>query len=195
MQLQRQAANVSRIPASVSAVRRRLEPLSATAASPPSDAPRLALVREPRKQSQTSPDSSSARSRGSKVRCQAVFLDGGGVIVLPNGELVRQALRRLEIEIDPSLVARAHYRSVRQIDRALVDGAPIAYLGAVCRALGVPTSRLEDAVEALLSLADRGRSGEILWSQPAPHAITTMEALRSVGLPVFVVTNSDGHAA
>jgi phosphoglycolate phosphatase-like HAD superfamily hydrolase len=152
-------------------------------------------VPEARNPSQTRKDSSSADSRRLKVRCQAVFLDGGGVIVLPNGDLVRAALKRLGIEIDPSLVAPAHYRAVRQIDRGSVDGAPIAYLGAFCRALGVQASRLEDTVEALLDLADRGRSGEILWSRPAPHAIATIEGLRSVGLPVFVVTNSDGHAA
>jgi HAD superfamily hydrolase (TIGR01509 family) len=117
------------------------------------------------------------------------------VIVLPNGELVRDGLKRLGLEIDPSLVPGAHYRAVRQIDRALVDGAPTSYLRAFCRALGIPASRLEDAVDALLQLADRSRSGKILWSQPAPHAIATLEALRSAGLPVFVVTNSDGHAA
>lgn len=117
------------------------------------------------------------------------------MIVLPNGDLVRAALKRLGIDLDPQLVAPAHYRAVRQIDRALVDSAHTAYLQAFCRALGVPESRLEDAGDALQHLADRGRSGEILWSRPAPHAIATIEALRSAGLPVFVVTNSDGHAA
>jgi predicted HAD superfamily phosphohydrolase YqeG len=124
-----------------------------------------------------------------------VFLDGGGVIVLPNGDVVSAALKQLGIEIDRSLVPRAHYRAVRQIDRALVDSGHTAYLQAFCRALGVPESRLGDAGDALQHLADRGHSGEILWSQPAPHAIATIQELRSAGLPVFVVTNSDGHAA
>jgi FMN phosphatase YigB (HAD superfamily) len=124
-----------------------------------------------------------------------VFLDGGGVIVLPHGGLVRAALGGLGIDIDASLVPRAHYSAVRQIDRALVDSAAIAYLREFCRALGVPAARIEDAVAALLHLADRSQSGKILWSEPAPHAIATLEALRSAGLPVFVVTNSDGHAA
>jgi putative hydrolase of the HAD superfamily len=143
----------------------------------------------------TSIDYLSAQPRRSKVRCQAVFLDGGGVIVLPHGGLVRAALGGLGIEIDASLVPRAHYRAVRQIDRGWADSSATAYLREFCRGLGVPAAGVEDAVAALLHLADRGRSGEILWSQPAPHAIATIEALRSAGLPVFVVTNSDGHAA
>jgi putative hydrolase of the HAD superfamily len=117
------------------------------------------------------------------------------VIVLPHGGLVRRALGSQGIDIDPSLVPGAHYWAVRQIDRRLADSAHVAYLRTFCRALGVPAERLEDAVGALSHLADRSRSGEILWSQPAPHAVDTMEALRSAGIVVVVVTNSDGHAA
>lgn len=129
------------------------------------------------------------------MRCQAVFLDGGGVIVLPHGELVRVALSGVGISIDASQVARAHYWAVRQIDRVLADSAPIIYLRTFCRALGVPAERIEDGVRALSDLGDRSRSGEILWSQPAPHALETIEALGSAGVAVIVVTNSDGHAA
>ena len=117
------------------------------------------------------------------------------MIVLPHGGLVRAALGGLGIEIDAFLVPRAHYRAVRLIDRGWADSSAVAYLREFCGGLGVPAAGVEDAVGALLHLADRSRSGEILWSQPAPHAISTIEALRSAGLPVFVVTNSDGHAA
>jgi FMN phosphatase YigB (HAD superfamily) len=99
------------------------------------------------------------------------------------------------IDIEASLVASAHYWAVRQIDRVLADSAPVVYLRAFCLALGVSPERIEDAISALSRLADRSRSGEILWSQPAPRALQTIEALRSAGIAVVVVTNSDGHAA
>jgi FMN phosphatase YigB (HAD superfamily) len=124
-----------------------------------------------------------------------VFLDGGGVIVLPHGGLVRAALGRLGIGVDSAMVPRAHYRTVRKIDTGSTDSAEVSYVREFCRALGVPAPRIDDAVEALVQLADRSRSGEILWSQPAPYATATLGALRSAGIPVFVVTNSDGHAA
>jgi putative hydrolase of the HAD superfamily len=130
-----------------------------------------------------------------RVRCRAVFLDGGGVIVLPHGGLVRAALRGVGIDIDPSKVPDAHYRSVRLIDRVLADSAHVVYLRAFCEALGVPAARLEDAIGALSDLADRSRSDEILWSHPGPHALKTIDALCAGGIAVVVVTNSDGHAA
>jgi HAD superfamily hydrolase (TIGR01549 family) len=135
------------------------------------------------------------QKRRQPVRCQAVFLDGGGVIVLPHSGLVQRALGEVGIDIDPSLVPQAHYWAVRQIDRDLADGAHASYVWAFCRALGVAPERLEDAIGALSELGDRSRSGEILWSQPAPHALETIDALRSAGIAVVVVTNSDGHAA
>jgi putative hydrolase of the HAD superfamily len=137
-------------------------------------------------------DLSGGRER---VRCRAVFLDGGGVIVLPHGGLVRDALAGVGIDIDPSMVPDAHYRSVRLIDRVLADSAPAVYLRTFCEGLGVPPARLEDAIRALSRLADRSQSGEILWSQPGPHALKTIHALRAAGIAVVVVTNSDGHAA
>lgn len=45
------------------------------------------------------------------------------------------------------------------------------------------------------SSADRPGSGEILWSEPAPQAVRTMDALSAAGIAVVVVTNSNGHAA
>jgi putative hydrolase of the HAD superfamily len=131
-----------------------------------------------------------------RIRCRAVFLDAGGVIVLPHRGLVRDALLRVEIDIDASTVPRAHYQTARAFDRdAEMGRASPAYVPAFCRALGIPGARRADAIEALSRLADRGRSGEILWSEPAPHAQRTIAALSRAGIAVFVVTNSDGHAA
>jgi FMN phosphatase YigB (HAD superfamily) len=124
-----------------------------------------------------------------------VFLDGGGVIVLPHRGLVRDALGAVGIDIDMARVAPAHYRAVRQIDRVLAHSAPVVYARIFCQALGVPPERIEDAVRALSDLADRSRSGQILWSEPGPSALDTIEALRAAGISVVVVTNSDGHAA
>lgn len=115
--------------------------------------------------------------------------------MLPHGGLVQAALAEVGIAIDASRVPDAHYWAVRQIDRGLVESAPVDYVRAFCRALAVPPDRVGDALGALAHLADRSRSGEILWSQPAPGALETIEALRSAGIAVVIVTNSDGHAA
>ena len=124
-----------------------------------------------------------------------MFLDGGGVIVLPRAKLVREALVRVGVEVAESAVAGAHYRTVRELDRRSASGADAGYLAPFCEALGVPRSRQDDAIAALAELADRKRSGKVLWSQPTPHAVESLEALSSAGIPVIVVTNSDGYAA
>lgn len=109
--------------------------------------------------------------------------------MLPHRGLVAGALAEAGVRIDPRAVAPAHYRAARALDR----GAAGDYLGVLVRALTVPESRRAAAAAALGHLADRRRSGEILWSEPAPGAAETLGALRHAGISVVVVTNSDGH--
>jgi putative hydrolase of the HAD superfamily len=131
-----------------------------------------------------------------RIRCRAVFLDAGGVIVLPHRDLVASSLAQVGAEIDANLVARAHYEAVRRLDRDPdLRRRPDAYLRVLCSALGVPSTREGDAIAALSRLADRRISGQILWSEAAPHARRTIVALRRAGIAVLVVTNSDGHGA
>jgi putative hydrolase of the HAD superfamily len=122
-----------------------------------------------------------------RVRCRAVFLDAGGVIVLPDRHLLAGALARVGIDIDPDAVPRAHYRAVRALDPD--------YARALFSQLGIISGQTAEALAAWERLADRRRSGEILWSEPTPGAARTIAALRGAGITVVIVTNSDGHAA
>jgi putative hydrolase of the HAD superfamily len=122
-----------------------------------------------------------------------VFLDAGGVIVLPHRGLVAAALAEVGVEIDAEAVAPAHYRAVRALDRGAGGPGSAGYREALCRALPVPAAQRDAAVAALARLADRRRSGEIMWSEAAPGALQTLHDLRRAGLPVLVVSNSDGH--
>lgn len=131
-----------------------------------------------------------------RIRCRAVFLDAGGVIVLPNRDLVTASLARIGIDIDASAVAPAHYQAVQRLDSDPgIHDPPDSYPRALCSALGVASERLAAAVAAVSRLADRSISGEIMWSEAAPHARRTIAALQRAGIAVFVLTNSDGHAA
>jgi putative hydrolase of the HAD superfamily len=135
-------------------------------------------------------------NRQERIRCRAVFLDGGGVIVLPHRGIVAAALAGAGIEIDPASVSTAHYRAIRRLEVARPSGTlPNGYLRALCGALNVGADALDRALDALAYVEDRARSGEILWSEPAPGALPIIAALRRAGVPVVVVTNSDGHAA
>jgi HAD superfamily hydrolase (TIGR01509 family) len=61
-----------------------------------------------------------------RIRCRAVFVDAGGVLVLPDRHLLASALAGAGIDIDTAGVPRAHYRAVRALDRALLPGAAAA---------------------------------------------------------------------
>ena len=115
--------------------------------------------------------------------------------MLPSRNLVRAALAELGIACDESAVAPAHYRVAWRLDHDAAMGREGGYFPALCEELGVPPARMRDAIGALSRLADRHLSGEILWSEPAPHALETIDALGRAGIAVVVVTNSDGHAA
>lgn len=119
-----------------------------------------------------------------------MFLDAGGVLVLPRRDLVAAALARAGVQIDPAAVPHAHYVAVNRLDR----GAPEGYFALLCEELGVPAADRPRAAGALDRLGDRRRSGEILWSEPTPHALKTIDALQAAGIDVLVVSNSDGHA-
>lgn len=125
-----------------------------------------------------------------RLPCRAVLLDAGGVIVLPDRKLLAGALSHVGIGIDPGAVPRAHYRAVRTLDTRPGTG----YSAALFPQLGIIPGQTAEALAAWDRLADRGRSGEIIWSEPTPGALETIAALRRRGLPVVIVTNSDGQA-
>ena len=129
------------------------------------------------------------------IPCRAVFLDAGGVIVLPDGHLLADALARVEIDVDPSAVPLAHYRAVRALDRAVRAPGRSDYPGALFPQLGIVPGRTAEALVVWERLADRARSNQVLWSEPTPSARDTIATLQRAGLAVVIVTNSDGHGA
>jgi putative hydrolase of the HAD superfamily len=52
--------------------------------------------------------------------------------------------------------------------------------------------RTAEAIAVWERLADRTRTGRVLWSEPTPRAAETIAALQRAGIAVVIVTNSDG---
>ena len=121
-----------------------------------------------------------------------MFLDAGGVVVLPDRHLLAGALADAGIQIDPDAVPRAHYRATRTLDRATATARP-DYPGALFPQLGIVPGRTAEAIAVWDRLADRRRSPHVLWSEPTPGAVEVIAALQDAGIAVIVVTNSDGR--
>jgi putative hydrolase of the HAD superfamily len=127
-----------------------------------------------------------------RLRCRALFLDAGGVLVLPDRRLLARALATVGIEINPAAVPSAPYRAVRTMDRTAKAARP-TYAAALFTQLGIVPGRAAEALAVWKRLADRARSGEVLWREPTPGAHDAIASFQRAGLPVVIVTNSDGH--
>src|SRR5436305_1275068 len=105
------------------------------------------------------------------MHTRAVLLDAGGVIVLPDGRLVSDALRLVGIAIEAGDVPAAHYRAVRMLDDDPgLRERPDAYFHALCAALGIGVKLEPTAARAVARLGDREVVGAVLWSEPVRGA-------------------------
>jgi putative hydrolase of the HAD superfamily len=123
---------------------------------------------------------------------EAVFLDVGGVLHLPDHGIIGEALRRAGVDgsFHPELLDRAHYAGIA----ALVDwpaterGIWTAYQEAYAREVGAPEEYVPDVV-AELDVAFRIDG---IWNRLIPGCMEGLRALRDTGVALAIVSNSDG---
>lgn len=127
----------------------------------------------------------------------AVLIDVGGVLVLPNEDLVADALARIGHDVDRTRLPVAHYHGAAALEHwpdtedgthrdAAVYGA---FNEAYARAVGVPSALLEKARRALDEVF-----GHIdMWTHPAPGAREGLEALSRTDRRLAIVSNANGQ--
>lgn len=127
-------------------------------------------------------------------RPSAILLDVGGVFLLPAHAQIRSALRGIGHEVlDDDTIDRAHYLSVRAFPMDL-DGTEVmtpywdAYLETYAGAVGVPAGLVAQAVEQLRDAYVIGG----LWSHLIEGSKEGLSRLVATGIPIGVVSNSDG---
>jgi putative hydrolase of the HAD superfamily len=115
----------------------------------------------------------------------AVLLDAGGVLVLPDPIRMREALAPHGATPDDDTCWLAHYRGMREVDRLGAPDWPTVDR-VVARTAGVPEDRIDDALGAIerIYLAED-------WV-PAPGAAGAMRALEAAGLQLAIVSNASG---
>lgn len=123
------------------------------------------------------------------LNVDVVFLDAGGVLVVPSHDAIHDRFSAAGFEIDPDLLFEAHYRGVQAIDVA--QAAPEVfddYHRAYATHLGVEEASLAAAATVLQDLW--ATSG--LWRQPLPWAVEGLAAIAATGVPIVIVSNADG---
>jgi putative hydrolase of the HAD superfamily len=128
---------------------------------------------------------------------EAVVLDVGGVLLLPDPEAIGAALTAAGIEHRPGALPWAHYGGVAALDAHLeqwpAGGAPGHYLSGFAAAAGVSGSRAGEAAEVLRDVF--AQPSIEVWCHLTPWARPDLRALAERGLPTAVVSNSDGTVA
>lgn len=127
-------------------------------------------------------------------RVDAVVLDAGGVLVLPDFDRLRGALDEAGIAHDQSESAfrRAHYAGMRAYDRStdppeVWNGYVVHYL----EELRVAPEEREVASTVVAQIFE-GHTHE-LWIWPILETLTALRRLADAGVPLAVVSNADGH--
>ena len=123
------------------------------------------------------------------TRFEAIWLDAGGVLVLPDPDVLGPLLAYYGGAVDVEHHQRAHYaamavksaqgaeeRDWRDYDRAYVES------------IGVPPDDVEEAA-ALLGQT----RGALVWRWPIPSSGPALAALAEAGVPLGVVSNASGQ--
>jgi putative hydrolase of the HAD superfamily len=118
----------------------------------------------------------------------AVSLDVGGVVVVPDHGIIGHALTSAGITHDRTAFLDGHFRAMAAVDRARAQPETfVDYADAFLSAVGVPAAQLEAAVAVL-----DGLLAAPLWHQPVPGARAAVRRLAAAGLRLAVTSNSDG---
>jgi putative hydrolase of the HAD superfamily len=121
----------------------------------------------------------------------AVSLDVGGVLVVPDHGMLAAALDASGIGHDRARFAEAHHHAMAAVDRAASDPEDFTdYLHGFLGAVDVPAEQVEAAHEALAGVLRTP-----VWCQPVPGARAALVALVDAGVRLAVTSNSDGTVA
>jgi putative hydrolase of the HAD superfamily len=123
-----------------------------------------------------------------------VLLDVGGVFLLPDRARIRQALDQVGHGVtDNAAIDRAHYQAARVFPMNLEGDEDLRhhwdrYLEVYARSLQVPEGLVDQAVEHLRNEYVSGG----LWTEIIPGSPRGLEELVGTGVPVGIVSNSNG---
>ena len=118
----------------------------------------------------------------------AVSLDVGGVLVLPDQGILAHLLERHDIPFDRGRFTEGHYRAMAEFDRCRAEPETFTdYQRGFLRAIDVPDEYLEVGAAALREILSIP-----LWCQRLPGSLAAARRLGAAGVPLVLTSNADG---
>ena len=122
---------------------------------------------------------------------EAVSLDVGGVLVVPDHGILAHFLAAAGIAFDRAAFGDGHYRAMAEVDRQGSFPETFGhYHDGFADAVGVPVDQREAACAVLRQVLI-----PTLWCQPLPGARDAARRLAAAGIRLAVTSNSDGTVA
>src|ERR1700704_5635860 len=121
---------------------------------------------------------------------EAVLIDVGGVLLLPDHDRIAAALAQADVHVARDLLDRAHYAGVAALDQFTEGDREIwvRYNRAFTRACNTPEDALDDAVKHLLNEFATGA----VWSRIIPGSVEALQGLAALDVKLAIVSNADG---
>lgn len=133
----------------------------------------------------------SVKPGSGESRFDAVLFDAGGVLVVPDPNVLAPTLAYYGGSTDHGLHIRAHYAAMAAKSRAGVGESDWThYDSRYVRTVGVPEHEVESASRVLGATRHAH-----LWRHPVPGAAEALAALSAAGVPIGVVSNASGQIA
>jgi HAD superfamily hydrolase (TIGR01509 family) len=129
------------------------------------------------------------------VALETLFLDAGGVLLYPNWQRVSDALAGYGVAVAADALARADPHARRQLDDMRTIGTTTdasrgwLFFDLILAHAGIQRS---DATAAALTDLHAYHKTSNLWEYVPPDVGPALEALRSLGLQLVVVSNANG---
>jgi len=123
---------------------------------------------------------------------EAVLVDVGGVLVLPDHDRMAGAFERAGVHVDRDRLDRAHYAGVAALTEFTEGDRDIwvAYNRAYAQACDTPSDLLDDVVEHLLN---EFATGDV-WGRIVHGSAEALRRLGALGMRLAIVSNADGNA-
>jgi putative hydrolase of the HAD superfamily len=123
---------------------------------------------------------------------EAVLVDVGGVLVLPDHDRMVGAFESAGVRVDRDRLDRAHYAGVAALNEFKEGDREVwaAYNRAYARSCDAPADALDDVVEHLLN---EFATGEV-WSRTVHGSVDALRRLGALGVRLAIVSNADGNA-